>query len=175
MAALASLWFYLAVMLIFAGLALTGRILPNATVKWVGREVTGPLRIWIIVLGCTLGAALLVWMCRVLVRPNVKALFPRGPFARPWIEWGTLVAGLVLALTVSWLLLETGLDRFNSTVTRSSFGPAVERVVYVDRPERAFLDLSTGNYVNPPKEVDPANWRSEELLGWLADGQYADL
>ena len=175
MAALASLWFWLAVMLIFAGLALAGRVLPKATVKWQGHEVTGSLQIWSVLLGCTLGAALVVWMCRVLVRPDVKALFQRGPFARPWIEWGTLVAGLVLALTVSWLLLETGLDRFNSTVTRSSFGPAVERVVYVDRPERAFLDLSTGNYVNPPKEVDPANWRSEELLGWLADGQYADL
>jgi hypothetical protein len=38
-------------------------------------------------------------MYRVLVRPDVKALFQRGPFARPWIEWGALVAALALALT----------------------------------------------------------------------------
>ena len=175
MAALASLWFWLVVMLIFAVLALAGRILPNATVKWQGHELTGSLRIWIILLGCTLGAALLVWMCRVLVRPDVKALFQRGPFARPWIEWGTLAAGLVLAMTVSWLLLETGLDRINSTVTASSFGPAVERVVYVDLPGRAFLNLSTGNYVIPPRDVDPADWTSEKLSGWLAAGSGADV
>jgi serine/threonine protein kinase len=107
-AALASLWVCFAVILVAAGLAPTGRMLPYATVKWQGREVTGPLRIWIGLLCCTLGLALLVWMYRVLIRPDVKALFQRGPFARPWIEWGTLLTALVLALTVSWLLLETG-------------------------------------------------------------------
>ena len=170
-----SLWFSFAAILVVAGLALTGHMLPNATVKLLGLEVTGPARIWIGLLCFTLGVALLVWTYRVLVRPDVKALFQRGPFVRPWIEWGTLVAALVLALTLSWLLLETGLDSINSTLTASSFSPPVERVVYMDRPERAFLDLTTGNYVNPPKDVDQANWQSAELLGWLADGQNADL
>ena len=97
----------------------------SATVTNAGAitGTTGPARIWIGLLCCTLVVALLVWMNRVLVRPDAKALFQREPVwvLRPWIEWGALAAALVLALAVSWLLLETGLDRIRPALTASGF------------------------------------------------------
>src|ERR1039458_6190933 len=45
LAALAALWFCFAAILVAAGLALTGHMLPSVTVKLLGLEVTGPARI----------------------------------------------------------------------------------------------------------------------------------
>jgi tRNA A-37 threonylcarbamoyl transferase component Bud32 len=176
-AALALLWLILAWVIevyVFIGLLITGH-LPNASVKFMNREVTGPAQIWVGLLMVAPILALLGWMLRVLVRPAVKVLFQRGPFVRPWIEWGALAGVLVVCLSLEPLLLNTGLDRLNSTLTASSFGPTFERVVYVDRPESAFLDLTTGNYVASPKEVDGANWMDNALTAWLAAGADADV
>ena len=81
MAALASLWFSFAAILVVAGLALTGHML--ATVKLLGVEATGPARIWIGLLCCTLVVALLVWMNRVLVRTRRESPFPARPVCAP--------------------------------------------------------------------------------------------
>ena len=88
---------------------------------------------------------------------------------------GALAGVLVVCFSLSWLLLETGLERLNSTLNASSFGPTFERVVYVARPESAFLDLATGNYVVSPKDVDAANWTDSALTKWLAAGADADV
>ena len=173
--ALLSLWFCFAMMIFAVGLVLTGHMLPSATVKWQGLELPGLFRTWTALLYCGLFIALFAWMYRVLVRPDVKLLFQRRSFVRPWIEWGALVAALLLGLATSWALLATGLDRINSTVTASSFGPEIERVVYVDRPANAFLDLTTGNYVESPEDINPSDWASERLGKWLATNLDADV
>jgi hypothetical protein len=71
------------------------------------------------------------------------------------------------------LLLNTGLDRINSTLGASSFSPTIERVVHVDRPESKYLDLTTGNYVAPRQEVG-TNW-NDLWTQWRAAGADADL
>jgi serine/threonine protein kinase len=166
--ALATLWLVLCFVIGVVGLVVAD-YLPNASVMFFGRVITGPARIWIMLLEAASVVALLGWMCHVLVRTEVKAQFQRGPFLRPWIEWGALVGGLAFFLLLEPLLLEAGLDRLNST----RFGPAFEHVVYVDRQESKFLDLTTGHYVVSPEEVG-TNW-SGALTQWISGGTDADV
>jgi hypothetical protein len=112
-------------------------------------------------------------MLRVLVRPALKVLFQPGPFVRPWIEWGALAGVLVVCLSLEPLLLNTGLDRINSTLGASSFGPTVERVVHVDRTESKYLDLTTGNYVVPRQDVGTS--LNDISRQWDAAGANADV
>jgi len=178
--ALAWLWMIFAFTIVLCGLVVINQV-SNAAVNISGRTITGPARIWIALLMLAPLVALCGWMWRVLVRPDVKGLFQKGPFVRPWIEWGALAGVLVICLSGERLLLQTGLDRLNSTLNASSFGPTFERVVYVDRPESTFLDLHTGNYVVPPKELDGANvdgvscWTNNALTAWLAAGADVDV
>ena len=166
--ALAALWLVLCFVIGVVGLVVADYV-PNASVKFFGREVTGPARIWTILLGAVPVVALLGWMCHVLVRADVKVLFQRGPLVRPWIEWGALAGVVAVCLLLEPLLLEAGLDRLNST----RFGPAFERVVYVDRQESKFLDLTTGHYVVSPEDVG-TNW-SGALTQWISGGTDADV
>ena len=155
------------------GFAAKGHL--DSRVWFLGGDVTGSVRIWIGLLAYILVLAFLVWMVRVLLRSDVKALFRRGPFVRPWIEWGALAAALLAAFLLSWLQHAVGLDRINSVFTSASFGPVTERALLVDRRESAFLNLSTGEYVTPPEAIDQANWMSQELRDWLAGRQNADV
>jgi tRNA A-37 threonylcarbamoyl transferase component Bud32 len=124
---------------------------------------------------CLLFVPLPLGMIWVLMRPGVKRLFQRGLLARPWIEWAALAAVALLMVGIEQALLAAGLERMNSVLTASSFGPPVECVVEVDHPERAFFSLNAGEYVKPPPAVDPADWRSLRLNQWLAAGANADV
>ncbi len=164
-AALVVLSLALAACVLLAILMLTGRAQTSST--WLGHAVTGPAAIWLCGAALTLVFAFLLWMFRVLVRPDVTLLFPRGHFVRPWIEWAALAGALVVSLGLYRLFLETGLARLNSILTRASFGPAVGRVLYVNRPDKTFLDFRTADYVNPPKDVDLRNWSTKRLWDWF--------
>ena len=61
-----------------------------------GQPIDGPTPILVVLAALTLVVALPIWMGRVLTRPPVKALFQRRGFERPQIEWGVLLAAILV-------------------------------------------------------------------------------
>ncbi len=98
--ALAGLLFALTGTLAVAAFAVAGDFLPGEVYfTFFGPELTGLARVWI---GLVAGG-LFFWMFRVLIRSDVKALFRKRGFNRPWIEWAAL-AGVLLLLSVPVLI-----------------------------------------------------------------------
>ena len=157
--ALVAIWFGVAMIFVFSGLALTaGVLVTQMNFAWAGHEVLGPAKGWLGLLGFALIVGVLVWPYRVLSRSDVKSQFQKTPGSRPGLEWGTLAAALFLAVLVSWTLLAAGLDRFNATLGASSFDSVAECTVLVEPPAGGFLDLASGKAITPPPGDDPIAW-----------------
>ncbi|MGA2245316.1 MAG: protein kinase [Verrucomicrobiota bacterium] len=157
--ALVAIWFCLAMIFIASGLALTASVIVSKIkFAYAGHEVAGTANGWLGLLGFALFVGVLIWLYRVLTRPDVKIQFKNFSRSRPWLEWGLFAVALFLAVTISWLRLNSGLDQLNSTLTVSSFGPEVQGVVYADRPESMCFDLATGKSTASPKDANPIEW-----------------
>jgi tRNA A-37 threonylcarbamoyl transferase component Bud32 len=113
-AALASIWLCLAALVPWISLAFLG-LLPNSGTAFNANMTVNGQKVelvikdgrivsadhaWVIVVSVAVVVALLTWMLFALTRPKVKAVFPRGPLVRPWVEWGALATAWFLALTV---------------------------------------------------------------------------
>jgi len=67
---------------------------------------------------------------------------------------------------------QNGATRPLPTVRQNfSFGPVMERVLSTRPRSAAFLNLSTGQFVSPPENLDPADWGNDGLRNWAAENQ----
>lgn len=122
-AALASVWIYLAVLILAAAIqaGLFGDVNPNmkpiAEFTVNGRNLTIPSSTGVALLFYAVLAALLLWGIRVLRRADVRALFDQRGFSKPWLEWSVLAAAACVAFFVS-TITERPVSRARSFTTR---------------------------------------------------------
>jgi hypothetical protein len=108
LAALASIWLYFGALLLATAILfrLTGEISPNvrtiAEFAVSGKKVLvqSQANFWVALLFYAFLAALLIWSYRVLTRQNIKALFQRKGFVKPWLEWIALAGVAFVAIVV---------------------------------------------------------------------------
>lgn len=154
MTALVTLGMSFAGVLLLGGLWLSGHSLQQSTIRArvFERELSDGGAVALGMLIIAVAMLVMIWIWRVLVCPEIKALFQRRGFARPWIEWAALAAALLLSLSAVWFL-PAAEGRIVAVDLPSGADPAIQRAAKDVRPAPAFLgdgDRRTPREAAPP-------------------------